>query len=79
MARVRPRRLNSTIAWCFMVGSACFVLGSVPAYVDATGGWVDGVTYFVGSLFFTSAAAAQLLQAQSPATTGVGAAGQATP
>jgi hypothetical protein len=64
--RVRPVRLNATVAWLFMVGSSCFVLASVPAFVNAVGGWVDGVTYFVGSLFFTAASAGQLLQAQSP-------------
>ena len=51
---VRPARLNALIAWLFMVGSACFVLGSVPAYANAVGGTVDGVTYFVGSIFFTA-------------------------
>ena len=76
---VRPARLNAAIAWLFMVGSACFVLGSVPAYLDAVGGWADGITYFVGSLFFTSASYCQLVQAQSPATTGVDAAGQHLP
>ena len=50
---VRPARLNAAIAWLFMVGSACFVLGSVPAYLNAVGGPVDGITYFVGSIFFT--------------------------
>lgn len=69
--RVRPERLNATIAWLFMVGSACFVLGSVPAYLNAIGGWADGVTYVVGSVFFTSASYCQLVQAQSPATTAV--------
>ncbi len=73
---VRPARLNAAIAWLFMVGSACFVLGSVPAYLDAVGGWADGITYFVGSIFFTSASYCQLVQAQSPATTGVDRAGQ---
>jgi hypothetical protein len=68
---VRPARLNAVIAWSFMVGSACFVAGSVPAYVDAVGGWADGITYVVGSVFFTGAAFCQLLQAQSPDTTGV--------
>src|SRR3954471_4458960 len=66
--RVRPVRLNTTIAWLFMIGSACFVLGSVPAYADAVGGSADSLTYFVGSLFFTSASLSQLLQAQTPAT-----------
>ena len=63
----RPERLNASIAWLFMVGSACFVLGSVPAYLNAVGGWTDGITYVVGSVFFTSASYAQLVQAQSPA------------
>ena len=65
--RVRPARLNTSIAWLFIVGSTCFVVGSVPAYVNAVGGWVDGVTYVVGSVFFTCAAYAQLVQSQSPA------------
>lgn len=69
--RVRPERLNATIAWLFMTGSACFVLGSVPAYLNAIGGWADGVTYVVGSVFFTTASYCQLVQAQSPATTAV--------
>ena len=76
---VRPARLNAAIALLFMVGSACFVIGSVPAYLNAVGGWVDGITYFVGSVFFTSASYCQLVQAQSPATTGVDTAGQHVP
>lgn len=69
--RIRPQRLNAAIASLFVVGSACFVLGSVPAYLNAVGGVVDGVTYFVGSIFFTCASFLQLLQAQSPSTTEV--------
>ena len=67
--RMRPQRLNAAIATLFVLGSACFVLGSIPAYVTAVAGVVDGVTYFVGSLFFTSASLLQLLQAQSPSMT----------
>jgi hypothetical protein len=77
--RVRPGRLNAAVASLFVVGSACFVLGSVPAYVNATGGWVDGVTYFVGSIFFTAASYAQLVQAQSPGMTDVDEAAQRRP
>ncbi len=51
----------------------------MPAYLNAVGGWVDGITYFVGSVFFTSASYCQLVQAQSPATTGVDTAGQHVP
>ena len=76
---VRPARLNAAIALLFVVGSACFVLGSVPAYLEAVGGPFDGVTYFVGSIFFTSASYCQLVQAQSPASTGVDAVAQHQP
>jgi hypothetical protein len=69
-------RLNAAVAWLFMIGSTCFVLGSVPAYVNAIGGWLDGVTYFVGSIFFTLASYGQLVQARTPAMTDVDEAGQ---
>lgn len=77
--RVAPVHLNSGIAWLFMIGSACFVLGSVPAYLNAVGGSIDGVTYFVGSIFFTTASFAQLLQSQTPAMTDVAAGDQTAP
>src|SRR5690348_10950874 len=67
----RPERLNAAVAWLFMAGSACFVLGSVPAYLDAVGGPVDGVTYVIGSIFFTSASFGQLVEAHTPAMTTV--------
>jgi hypothetical protein len=71
MATVKPATLNAAIAGLFIVGSALFALGSVPAYVNVVGTTADSVTYFVGSLFFTAASFAQLVQAQSPAMTGV--------
>ncbi|MER7751940.1 hypothetical protein [Kitasatospora sp. NPDC097643] len=43
------------IAVLFAVGSLLFAVGSVPGYADAVGTRGDTVTYFVGSLFFTSA------------------------
>ena len=64
--RLRPARVNAVIACLFIAGSACFVLGSVPAYANAVGGSVDAITYFVGSIFFTVASFGQLVQAQSP-------------
>ena len=51
------------IAILFMVGSACFALGSVPAYVGSVGATADGITFFVGSIFFTSAALLVYLEA----------------
>ena len=77
--RVRPIRLNAAIASLFVLGSACFVLGSVPAYLNSVGGVIDGLTYFVGSIFFTTASFLQLLQAQTPSMTGVDEGRQYTP
>jgi len=64
--RAQPARLNSAIAWLFVLGASCFALGTIPAYVDAVGAAADATTFFVGSIFFTSASYFQLVQAQSP-------------
>lgn len=47
-----------------MVGSLCFALGSVPAFASAIGEAVVWV-FFVGSLFFTSAAYLQYFEASN--------------
>ncbi len=44
------------IAILFAIGSLLFALGSVPAYAGAAGARWDTVTYFAGSVFFTTAA-----------------------
>jgi hypothetical protein len=49
------------IAGLFAVGSACFAVGAAPLFVDAVGTDTDAVTFFVGSLFFTTAATLQWL------------------
>ena len=67
---LRPAGLNKAIACLFMVGSALFLLGSVPAYVNAVGATADSITYVIGSIF-TAASFNQLLQAQTPAMTEV--------
>jgi hypothetical protein len=68
-ARVRlpPARLNAAIAGLFIVGSSCFVLGSIPLYFTAVGDTADALTYVIGSVFFTAASFLQLVQAQGPA------------
>src|SRR4051794_23913690 len=65
------RRKGSTTVWwsprsqlwrigvLFMVGSACFAVAAVPKFVECVGVRANNVTYFVGSLFFTAAAAMQ--------------------
>jgi hypothetical protein len=68
---VTPARLTSALASLFAVGSTCFALGCVQAYDDLVGDTAVDVTFFVGSLFFTSASLLQLLQSQSPAMLGV--------
>jgi hypothetical protein len=50
------RGLTWRIGLLFATGSVCFVLGPVPAYVSAVGGQAAAVTFFVGSIFFTSGA-----------------------
>lgn len=48
--------LNWWLGLLFAIGSACFAIGPVPAYARAVGEQADLYTYFVGSLFFTTAA-----------------------
>jgi len=45
-----------------MVGSFCFALGSIPGYASLVEASVVGTTFFIGSIFFTSAAFLQLVQ-----------------
>jgi hypothetical protein len=46
----------------FAVGSACFFVGPFPGFVALVGSGADGVVFFAGSIFFTSAALLQYLQ-----------------
>lgn len=57
-----PRLLGWWVAALFIIGSFLFALGSLPAYADHVDAGVVGVTYFVGSLFFTSAGYLQYVQ-----------------
>jgi hypothetical protein len=56
------------IAVLFAVGSLLFAIGSLPGYVSAVGDRWDTVTYFAGSLFFTSAAFLTYREAVDAAT-----------
>jgi len=57
--------LGRWIAWLFIIGSACFALGSLPGYASVVGERADAITYFVGSIFFTSAAYLQFVECVS--------------
>jgi hypothetical protein len=56
-----PRHADWQVAALFAVGSTCFALGALPLYADWVGVKADDWTYFVGSIFFTTAALLQLL------------------
>src|SRR4051812_24655107 len=47
------------MALAFAVGSACFLVGPFPGYVQLVGARADAVTFFVGSIFFTAGGALQ--------------------
>jgi hypothetical protein len=57
-----PGAIGWWIGTLFMIGSACFALGALPGYADSVGTRADNFTFFVGSLFFTSAGALQYLE-----------------
>ena len=50
-----PRARGWWIGILFAVGSALFALGAVPGYAGAVGARSDSITFFVGSIFFTTA------------------------
>jgi hypothetical protein len=47
------------MALCFALGSTCFLVGPFPGYVQLVGDSADAVTFFVGSILFTSGGALQ--------------------
>lgn len=62
---IRPDLLSWWVGTLFMIGSALFAAGSVMQLylTDHFTQFTINLTYFIGSLFFTSAAYGQLLQA----------------
>jgi hypothetical protein len=42
------------MALCFALGSASFLIGPFPGYVQLVGGTADAITFFVGSILFTT-------------------------
>ena len=56
-----PRRTSWWTGVLFAIGSTCFLVGPFPGFVQLVGSRVDGIVFFVGSIFFTSAATLQLV------------------
>jgi hypothetical protein len=61
-------RLGIWTAVLFIVGSACFAVGSLAGYSSLVGARADAATYFVGSIFFTAAASLQYVECISAPT-----------
>jgi hypothetical protein len=51
---------DRAIALGFAVGSACFLIGPFPGFVELVGPGADGAVFFAGSVFFTFAAGLEL-------------------
>jgi hypothetical protein len=60
-----PLALGWWMGVLFAVGSVCFALGSFPPYVTAVGATPDNVTFFIGSIFFTTASFLQYAEVAS--------------
>jgi hypothetical protein len=57
-----PQRASWWIGVLFAIGATCFAIGPLPGFVEWVGSAVDGTVFFVGSIFFTSAAGLQCLE-----------------
>ena len=64
-----PGRLGKAIAINFIIGSLCFAIGSVPGYASLVGAKADAITYFIGSIFFTTAGYLQYVECINTAPT----------
>ena len=47
------------MALCFACGSACFLIGPFPGFASLVGDRADSVTFFLGSILFTTGGALQ--------------------
>ena len=47
------------MALCFALGSTCFFVGPFPGYAKLVGAQADAITFFVGSILFTTGGALQ--------------------
>ena len=57
-----PRRASWWIGVLFAIGAACFLVAPFPGVVQVVGSGADAMIFFVGSIFFTTAAALQCLE-----------------
>src|SRR5262245_9949688 len=60
-----PDRASWWIGVLFAIGSTCFLVGPFPGFVEWVGSRADGIVFFVGSIFFTTAAGLQFLESMN--------------
>ncbi|HYI75205.1 MAG TPA: hypothetical protein VEW90_08035 [Gaiellaceae bacterium] len=60
------------MAFCFALGSTCFLVGPFPGYAQLVGETADAVTFFVGSILFTAGGALQSWMAWDERRTAAG-------
>ena len=61
-----PRRSKTWWAGVlFIIGSSCFAVGPFPGFLQFVGATADAAVFFIGSIFFTSAATVQYLDSRS--------------
>ena len=60
-----PRAVGWWIGVLFAIGSLCFALGALPPYATSVGVDADNLTFFVGSIFFTTASFLQYAETAS--------------
>jgi hypothetical protein len=56
------RGLTWWIGLLFVIGSTCFLVGPIPAFEDAVGMPATDATFFIGSIFFTTASYLSYMQ-----------------
>jgi len=57
-----PKAIGWWIGVLFAIGASCFAAGATPGYSNWVGFPTDALTFFVGSIFFTSAAFLQYIE-----------------
>jgi hypothetical protein len=57
-----PHRASWWIGVLFAIGATCFFIGPFPGFVQSVGSATDAAVFFVGSIFFTTAAGLQCLE-----------------
>jgi hypothetical protein len=58
-----PGAIGWWIGVLFAIGATLFALGAAPGFFNAVGGTTDAIVYFIGSIFFTTAALLMYVEA----------------